>query len=1398
MDIDNSEDKVLPVYNTAALGANSALAKDAMGLLVADYYNQRILRFTNNLTMQEQFGSFGVGEKEFLSPSMIRSFQNRIFVFDERRGDIQVFDQGYTPITTLEYRAEADYHNYLGNDFFLDLADIDIMTREEGNQLYYYALLLSKSNGKLALLRLPQWEELRARARNNKIVFLQDGEVYTAKPGGSDLRKLLTTDSLPRIEGALDYPSLSPDGKRLIFTSRLDLYIGRTEELLPLGEPYDYNQIYLYNIEDRSLERLSLGEIQGYAIERPVFNSNGDTLILGAKQGGQRWQIYTLHLKSGRITRLFSTDENARFPFYSPNDDYIVFTTDYDGDEDIVIVDVKNPETRIELTSNYARDSLPVWISTYPHEVNKLTGIESKIAFVSEHQDFQKAIYYTYIQHIPGGGVNVVNSLGKNVGDDPDSAALRVTPADSEGDYPSFTGDGTTIIYEYFDGSNQRLRKHDKTNEPEPIGEMALPSNAVRPSGMKNMINNFAAVNVNGNEMKLTWDPYTESDIFYVVEVAEDNVGAVPREMKVLSQTGTTVRGLQMGQAYLVRAYIEENGEEVATSRYQTLEIPVVAARPNHSVDSENPYLVRLSAWKPEQLGAEQDWYFSWIIDNQEILVQKSQSYSYEFPTSGRKTIQLKAYTNNHSNVAISEPFFVDIVSDIEPVIESHIAEDGSYVELSCENSLGYNIDFANAAWVISGPGGNAVSLSGPKVIPQLDGFRHKINVTLTLSRTPVGAQTVTDSIVRTKVIDLDFQKLLPVISVETHEKNDLLLKFSGQDSLGNIDWYRAGWIIYADNQILHQVSGVSTFEYLFPEQNKETVYTVSLNVPGRSNGITETISRQISVEAAPIKPVIDYQIITLKEGDNTVGQKIIFDATGSTGNGIDFSQARWSMAGAGDYGEQAMQIGPVATYNLLGIEGGTVVEVALTLMRRGGTDPVTATQLISVAEGQTPEAEAVVNPTIEESNTGKVLILDVLKSTGPNIDWERTNWLIDDKYVRNGPVVRYDVPASAAGEVITYTCTLYRHGAKPQVVTGQVEMGVAVISPRISYSRISPVQPNVVKLSVLESSGANIDWERTQWHIYDGSQEVVLKNGSVITHAFAMDSDKMGYPVMVKMYFRGDPRPFVGYKSIDVEGSELTPVITYKVDKENPQIISFSAEDSVGGGIDWAQTKWTFFDSAETQYGPVVTHNFPLESTGRSYTVVVTLYRRLSNGEVESVSGRREIRIGANEIVPKILAKADGDYLVLSAEQSEGSGLLLDRAQWTFPGKGDSVSGSSSRSSGVTSSFSQNLSLSRGWEFGVNGFGASASTNFGLSVQWGISTGRNSQESETDNFSTANSHVGAICRRYIGGRERNVIATLFVYRVTAEGGTEGKSITVTINLDEARNSRDGITIGEK
>ena len=125
------------------------------------------------------------------------------------------------------------------------------------------------------------------------------------------------------------------------------------------------------------------------------------------------------------------------------------------------------------------------------------------------------------------------------------------------------------------------------------------------------------------------------------------------------------------------------------------------------------------------------------------------------------------------------------------------------------------------------------------------------------------------------------------------------------------------------------------------------------------------------------------------------------------------------------------------------------------------------------------PATEFNVNITDEKSSTGTVLVFDVLSSKGPNIDWERTEWMLDGQYSRRGPAARLDIPEAGINTIVPWTCTLYQSGDTPLIKNGQVTVGANFIEPLISVTSLSPDQPHVLKLDVLQTTGINIDWER-------------------------------------------------------------------------------------------------------------------------------------------------------------------------------------------------------------------------------------------------------------------------------------------------------------------------------
>ena len=1409
----------------------SSIAKDGFGLLISDYLNQRVLRYGKNNSFVTMIGESDREDIRFVKPMIVRSFENRIFVYDESRKDIQVFDQNFTPITTLRYNTDPQYDNYVENGFLIDLADMEIVTKEEDGGLVYFGLVLSKTSNKLGMIRLPQWEELRAKIRNNKIVFIQNGEIYCSKPDGGDMIRLLSTESRPHLEGQLDYPALSSDGRKLVFTSKQKLYNGVYSENQTENNQLMYTNLYIYDIEKKMYEKVNLGNKNGYEIERPQFNSNGDKIVFSAKTGSGKWQIYEYDTKTLTLKNLFDPtekqipQENLRFPYYSPDDKYLVFTTDYDGDYDVKIVELLQPSKRIAVTSNNSIDSYPVWATIFPFEIkNTSLNIESKIAFVSDRTN-SKGVFYSYIKGMKDSSITVVKPDGSSIEDNPDSAAIGVSANvfGAQSDYPCFTGDGKAIVYQYSDIQQKELLKKKVINDTS--ADMSLPYTAKRPAGMKNMITGFEAENKDGNDINLKWNRYSDQNIKYTVQYKINKADEKFDQYEENNQTGSIITNREMGTEYLVRVCIIENQEEVATSQWKVVKMKEVIAKPESiTIASDNPYLIKLKAWKPKP---EYQWYFTWRIDNVDVTVTTAINESYLCSTSGNKTIQLKTSNKDGSVSAVSDPVVVKIVSDIDPVIEYNLASDSSYIELDASKSKG-DIDFAATTWQISGPGNNLpVQVTGKTVIVPLTGFLHKIDVKLALRRNPHG-QPITDTIERNIKVSLKFTELMPVITTEIDENNNKIVKFSAENSQGNIDWQYTKWTIFEDGTpIYNSDMGATTFIYQFPENSKDKRYAVSLSIKSKSDGKTQSILKEVSISATPILPVIKYQVLTQKEGDKVVSAKILFDCTQSQGNGIDFSQAKWNVPVAGTYGEQqATQYGPTAIYNLAGIDTDSIVDVNLTLSRRGGSDPVTKTETISIGVGDKPQGKIVVSQNIEETNTGRTILLDVFKSTGPNIDWERTEWLIDGQYSKKGPMVRYDVPFTHENTLIPYVCILYRTGMAPETYKDTIELGRKVIIPVISNSSISSKEKNVIRLSVEDTKGANIDWERTTWYIYDGNAVVTKEYGATITHAFATISadssaKKMGYSVMVEMFLKGSAYPFVWTKSIDIDLDELRPIITEF--ESNDNTFTFTGEASKGSNIDWNQAKWTFGDSSESQYGPTVIHKYQTNSTDKDYTVTLTLTRRANNGVTETKMVSKVVKIGKDLVKAKVTAKLYGDYLILSAEKSEGKGLLLDRSNWFFhEGEGDSYTYSKSIQGGTIkksdySSFSSNkkeagANLYMQGQVGIKltvpvpltGIIDQGDATFfrlggGLNLDSNLSSGYNKESLVTDydyskykddneSFSTSNTYTGVVCKKNISGLS-NVVVTLFVYRMTAEGGMEGQSITVKVDLNTMKSS---------
>jgi len=422
---------------------------------------------------------------------------------------------------------------------------------------------------------------------------------------------------------------------------------------------------------------------------------------------------------------------------------------------------------------------------------------------------------------------------------------------------------------------------------------------------------------------------------------------------------------------------------------------------------------------------------------------------------------------------------------------------------------------------------------------------------------------------------------------------------------------------------------------------------------------------------------------------------------------------------------------------------------------------------------------------------------LNVLSSTGPNIDWEKTSWQVSatingqpQNSVQTGPSAHLDIPASAENTVVRYTVTLSLIGAaQPLVKNEELRLDAQVIRPLIAVTKVPGGTGNVFTFSVADTQAVNVDWERTTWSLYDGNESVNLKYGTQITHAFVKKDKQMGYPVVVVMYFKNNAKPFTGYTSVDVDGDALVPVVMWdKADATANTEILFTASESTGSGIDWSQAKWTFGDGSPSQYGPAAGHRYALTTADASYKVSLTLTRKLSTGETETQTRYSTVNVGKDEIKPVMKAQYDPrtGLLMLTAADSEGRGLLLDRSVWIFQGEGDSETTGKSHQNGTSSSsnWSLNASVSSSLSLGIVDvvtLSGSASTG----------SGGSSSDSATDSNNTSytneNYHTGISARRWVAGDTAQV--TLAVYRQDPDGKLVGKTITVNVSLNDAAKS---------
>ena len=171
-------------------------------------------------------------------------------------------------------------------------------------------------------------------------------EIFLMHADGSGKHRVTNAD------GGNFNPGISPDGRQIVFHSMRDRENGAINR-----------ELYLINSDGTGERRLTTHPAQD---RNPAFSPDGKKIIFQSDRNEEmpgsndNWEIYTINLDGGELTRLTHHPAADSDPAYSPDGTRIAFVSNRDFNPEIYVMDADGGNV-IRLTHNLGDDNHPAF-----------------------------------------------------------------------------------------------------------------------------------------------------------------------------------------------------------------------------------------------------------------------------------------------------------------------------------------------------------------------------------------------------------------------------------------------------------------------------------------------------------------------------------------------------------------------------------------------------------------------------------------------------------------------------------------------------------------------------------------------------------------------------------------------------------------------------------------------------------------------------------------------------------------------------------------------------------------------------------------------------------------------------------------------------------------------------